>query len=917
MNKLTYILAVVLLLSGGLLAQNRSFVGYIEAGDRAMQKNNDYGAFRFYAAAAEDGWSDDRNYEERIAEVYYKAGLAAFRATAYGETEKYMLKLQMRPEIAKYSLVKYYIGQSAFRLGNYDQAAVTLQSFLDDQPGAPEKYRSSALETINDADWALDAMARGEDIELKHMPAGINTPESDVMYVHGPMGTRYFSNNSFEFKKDTVRPKRTLSRIMRQTGEGTAEALPETINLPTKNVANATFNAAFTQVFYQVCDFVEYDELRCDLYRADVQADGNWVNPVKLDFNVEGYSTAMPSVGTDLSSGTEYLYFASDRPGGKGGMDIYRSVLLDDGMPGEPENLEAINTNGTEATPFWYAPRRTLYFSTDGRFTFGGLDVYKAYQIKQRFRTPVSVGTPVNSSADDAYYTRFDDPDQAYVSSRRAIEEALYYSDERDVCCYDLYEFTPDPRIDLQVLTFNDLTKEDLRGVAVALYEVTPTGPELVDEITNLDDNVFNFLVDPGAKYELKAIKDGFTDDLDAFDLASDELKDVPFIERNMFLAPTVILDVFTFNNVDDSELIGSTVKLYEVADDGTLTLITEITNADGNDAHFDLEIGKNYRVEADKPGFGQAYTEVDLREFSPNKGGTIRRDLYLGQSLEVYVIDGRTDEPLEKATLKLIKMDGELVDERTNPTGNDFYYTVNLDQPFVLGTTRPGYFPRTDTLRFTQEDLVDGGGTLVYYVPLFSDNLNDFLPFDVFFDNDHPNPDSYSSRTDLTYEETYRPYVALEEEFKEQAAEGLSNEEVFVTRGNIAQFFDQEVKSGWMQLQRFSDALIQYMRNGRTFNVELKGYASPRASSEYNRRLSARRNMSLKNFFRTYREGALAPYIDNGQLSFSEAALGETTADLESIYERLDQERESIYSQLASLERRVSLRNGLKVQKK
>ncbi|MEL7162819.1 MAG: hypothetical protein AAFN92_18825, partial [Bacteroidota bacterium] len=460
-------------------------------------------------------------YEDRIAEVYYKTGLAAYRATAYGEAERYMVKLLQRKEITKYSLVKYYIGESAFRLGNYDQAAVTLQSFLDDKPNAPEKYRSAALERIGDANWAIDAEVRGESITLQHLPVGINTPDSDVMYVQGPGGVRYFStNHNFEFKQDSVRPKRTLTRIMRQTGENTAVALPELINQAGKNVAHAAFNTEFTQVYYQVCDFraETQDELICDLFRADVDAGGEWSNPVKLDLNTAGYSTAQPNVGKDLATGKEYLFFASDRPGGKGGMDIYRAAIQGDGSVSTPENLTAVNTSDTEATPFWYGPRNTLYFATDGRFTFGGLDVYKAYYLGERFREPVNAGTPVNSSADDAYYTRYNDPAQASVASRRAGEETLYYSEERDVCCYDMYDFTPDPRIDLQILTFNKLTGKELIGATVALYKVTPNGPELVEEITNLDDNIFNFLVEPGAKYEAKAIKDGFSDDMDAFD---------------------------------------------------------------------------------------------------------------------------------------------------------------------------------------------------------------------------------------------------------------------------------------------------------------------------------------------------------------------------------------------------------------
>ena len=917
MTRIYLLIALFALALPELSAQNQSFEGYIAAADKAAQRDDHYNAYRLYAIAAEDEWNDDAAYDERIGEAYYKAGTAAYRATAYQEAEKYLVMLQSLPAVDKYPLSQYYMGQAVFRQGRYDQAVAHFQQFLDDQPRAPEAYRSIALAQINDADWAIDALTRAEDIQLNHLPEGINTPDSDIMYVRGKGSARYFSSNTFEYKNDSLKPKRTLSRIMKQTGEATAVALPDNINLPGKNVAHTAFNKEMTKVYYSVCDFRNYDELICDIYRADVSADGNWTNPQKTNINQAGFSTTQPNVGYD-EEGNEFLYFASDRPGGQGGLDLYRASLSSDGTLGAASNLTDLNTAGDEASPFFYAPRTTLYFATNGRFTFGGMDVYKSYLINDVFRSPVNMGAPVNSAADEAYYTRFDDPDQAYVGSRRPSGEALFYSEARDVCCYDLYEFTPDNRIDLQAITLNKLTKEDLAGATVKLYKITPNGPELVEEITNLDDNEFNFKVEPGMKYRLVAEKDGFTTALDEFDLSSPELVDLPFIERELELNPKVNLDVFTFNNVDDSDLTDVTVKLFEVADDGTLTLVEEITNPSGNDSHYELEIGKKYKLEAARPGFGKAETEVDLRDYDANDGGTtIRRDLSLGQSLEVYVIDGRTDEPLSNATLKLVRASGKLVNESTNASGNDFYYTVNLNEPFILDTKRPGYFSRTDTLRFSKQDLIDGDGKLVYYVPLFSNDLNEFLPFEVYFDNDHPDPDSYSTRTRLNYEETYVPYAARREDFKKESSEGMDKEQAFLTKGDIDQFFDQEVEAGWEQLRRFSDALILHLNSGGTFTVELQGYASPRAPTEYNRRLSSRRNMSLKHFFRDYKGGVMAKYIEGKQLNFSEAALGETTANLDKIYELINRERESIYSTIASLERRVVLRNGISSKKK
>ncbi len=84
-----------------------------------------------------------------------------------------------------------------------------------------------------------------------------------------------------------------------------------------------------------------------------------------------------------------------------------------------------------------------------------------------------------------------------------------------------------------------------------------------MEEITNFNDNSFNFKVEPGMKYQLTVEKDGFTMALDEFDLSSPELVDLPFMERVLELNPKINIDVFTFNSADDAELLGVTVKLF------------------------------------------------------------------------------------------------------------------------------------------------------------------------------------------------------------------------------------------------------------------------------------------------------------------------------------------------------------------
>lgn len=894
--------AVLLLCTLWLGAQNQGFEGYIQAGDTAVVKQNHYGAYRLYALAAEDGWSEDSKYEERLSEVLYKAGLAAYKSTAYGPAESYLLRLMARPDASSYELNKFYLAQSTFRQGRYDQAVAYYEQFLEEQPNADAQYRTIADRQINEADWAIDNMSRESDVQLRNLPEGLNTEDSEVLYVYGPKGSRYFSSNNFLWKKDELRPQRSLYRIMKRTGESTAEKLPGSINLENKNVAHAAFNVKMDRVYYSVCDFINYDEMRCDLFMAKVSANGDWTSPEKLSINEAQYSTGQPNVGMVDGEGKEYLFFSSDRPGGKGGLDLYRAPLDDNGTPGAIEHLSDLSTTEEDAAPYWYNKWQTLYFATSGRFSFGGLDVYKSFYVDGEFKQPINLGKPVNSAADDAYYSRYDDAAQAFVASRRATAESIYYSEEKDVCCYDLYEFVPDPRITLRALTFNKLTDEELEGVTVKLCEITEDGPVLIEEITSPNSNEFDFLVKPGLKYQLKAEKDGFTSAMDEFDLSDPIFEDVPYVERELYLAPKIDLDVFTFNNIDKKALPATTVSLYEITEGGDRILVEEITNPSANDSHFELEIGKQYQVVGRKPGFGVDTEYVDVRD--PEKldfTKPIRRDLYLGQTLDVYVIDAKTEEPLDNATVTLSP--GE--DPRTNTEGNDFHYIVNLDQDFNLTVTRPGYFPRDLDLRFTQADVERFDGKLAVTVPMVSNNINDFLDLRVYFDNDHPDPDAYRSTTKLAYDETYDDYIARREAFVESSAKGLSNDDAFVAKGAVNEFFDEQVIPGYEDLLKLADALVVHMQNGRSYEINLVGFASPRAPDSYNLRLSARRNVCLQNFFERFQDGALIPYLQDENLTFKTERRGEEK-DLGAIYEVYEAERESIYSVEASLERRV-----------
>jgi outer membrane protein OmpA-like peptidoglycan-associated protein len=139
-----------------------------------------------------------------------------------------------------------------------------------------------------------------------------------------------------------------------------------------------------------------------------------WKNITDLPFNDDQSNTVHPSISVEGDA----LYFASDRPGGFGGMDIYVSYFKT-GIWSEPENLGAtINTDSDEVFPFIHADG-TLYFASSGHAGFGGLDIFSASNNGGTWISPLNLGTPFNSEKDDFGLILDRDKKNGYLSSDR------------------------------------------------------------------------------------------------------------------------------------------------------------------------------------------------------------------------------------------------------------------------------------------------------------------------------------------------------------------------------------------------------------------------------------------------------------------------------------------------------------------
>lgn len=157
------------------------------------------------------------------------------------------------------------------------------------------------------------------------------------------------------------------------------------------------------------------------IYKAEL-IDGAWTNITPLPFTSDSYSTEHPALSKDEKT----LYFASDMPGSMGSFDIYKAAINDDGTYGEPVNLgPTINTIHREQFPF-VSELNVLYFSSIGHQGYGGLDVFRSNILNDGFDEPENLGSSINSSLDDFSYVLRNSYDQGYISSNRTGTDRLF-----------------------------------------------------------------------------------------------------------------------------------------------------------------------------------------------------------------------------------------------------------------------------------------------------------------------------------------------------------------------------------------------------------------------------------------------------------------------------------------------------------
>ena len=332
----------------------------------------------------------------------------------------------------------------------------------------------------------------------------------------------------------------------------------------------------------------------CDIYMS-VRQKGKWSDPVNLGSPVNtSFWESQPSISAD----GKCLYFTSNRPGGKGKMDIWRAEKLGvspEGLPlyGKVVNMESINTPGNELSPFIHADGKTLYFASDYWPGMGGKDLF--FVSIDSLKKPQNLGYPVNTSDDEEGLV-------VEVSGERA----WYTSNSKGFGGRDIFTFLmpealrPHPVSWVKGKVFDRKTEHLIPSDIVLNDLVDNTLVQHMYPFEN--EGEFLFCLPAGHNYGLNISKEGYLFHSENFNLLEKFSRYQP-LTLNIALDPIEINKTTILKNIffetDSSNLKPESIaQLKEIVDFMTKNsgLVIEIdghTDMQGSESHNLILSGK------------------------------------------------------------------------------------------------------------------------------------------------------------------------------------------------------------------------------------------------------------------------------------------------------------------------------------
>jgi outer membrane protein OmpA-like peptidoglycan-associated protein len=420
-------LAVALLATTKLLAQEDS----VALSNLYMEQAN----LVLEATKAEDDARDQMvlaaNYNPNNLKANYEAGALHLKTVGKEFASKYFLRVLDRDPDYKFDL-EYWIGRSYQYGQNFDKALEYYNRYkakLQSKPNYQGKDKTAMAEVdrrifesqngkeflSNPGQYSIVNIGREINSEYEDYAPVLNENEDEIVFT-----SRRRDDNLNQNVFDDNKPYEDIFTAKKNGGAWkSALNIGAQVNTPYHD-SNLALSSDGNSLF------IYNDDNGGDIYICE-RTNGEWSEPQPLAGLI---NSTYEENSISISKDEKTIYFSSNRPGGYGGLDIYRATKDSKGEWSGVKNLgPKVNTEFNDTSPFIDYDLKTLYFSTQGRKGMGGYDIFKSIfdEAANEWTEPENVGFPINTADDDVFYVRSKDGKRAYYSSVR--EDGLGYTD--------------------------------------------------------------------------------------------------------------------------------------------------------------------------------------------------------------------------------------------------------------------------------------------------------------------------------------------------------------------------------------------------------------------------------------------------------------------------------------------------------
>ena len=439
----------------------------------------------------------------------------------------YKKVLQIDPNLTKLTL--FGLGESLLANGQYQVALNYLSTYSKEDLNP--KSRQKVDKYIQDCVFALKQIT-DISVHLEKLPIAINTTDDE-----------YFPKLTADAKRIIfTRKSNNQENFFESRREGLswslAAKLSGAVNSDFFNEGAHSISPDGKYIFFTGCN--RPNGLgSCDIYVSKYE-NGVWSAPYNLGppINTKGWE-AQPAISADGRT----LYFVSNRDGGYGGSDIWKSELSPDGRWQTPQNLgNKVNSVFDERSPYIHADNKTLYFASAGWPGFGQFDLFKS-QIDSlgQWSSPTNLGAPINNNYDQTAIHIIMNGSLGYLSSADSTGQLDIYSVNIP------QHIQPIPVAYIQGYVYNAENETPLS--ATISVTNTHSGEIVYLNESDYNDGEFIATLPVGANYAVHIHKPGYMFESRQYDISDIVLKDEVF-NSDIYLHPLKKGGIMPLNNI-------------------------------------------------------------------------------------------------------------------------------------------------------------------------------------------------------------------------------------------------------------------------------------------------------------------------------------------------------------------------------